>query len=126
MRYVGMLIKKGLLPTREMIRHFSSEIAKRQLGERWIDRFIKRNSIHLISEWTTGIDRNHYQVNSAIKHRLYFNLFYSKIREYNISSCHTYNMDEKGFLIGVTNRSKRVFTRRYYDKKEVGASLQGC
>jgi hypothetical protein len=33
-------------------------------------------------------------------------------------------MDEKGFMIGVTGRSKRVFTRRQWEKKEVQASLQ--
>jgi hypothetical protein len=33
-------------------------------------------------------------------------------------------MDEKGFLIGITSRSKRVFSRRMWEKKEIRASLQ--
>ena len=33
-------------------------------------------------------------------------------------------MDEKGFLIGITGRSKRIFSKRQWDKKEVRASLQ--
>ena len=33
-------------------------------------------------------------------------------------------MDEKGFLIGVLNRSKRVFSRRMWEQKEVKAALQ--
>jgi hypothetical protein len=33
-------------------------------------------------------------------------------------------MDEKGFMIGVTARSKRVFSKRSWDKKEVTSSLQ--
>jgi hypothetical protein len=33
-------------------------------------------------------------------------------------------MDEKGFLIGLTGRSKRIFSRRQWKKKEVRASLQ--
>jgi hypothetical protein len=49
-RYIEKLTKRGLPPTREMIRNFSSEVAKRQLGERWCDRFIKRNQIHLITK----------------------------------------------------------------------------
>ncbi|KAF2031141.1 hypothetical protein EK21DRAFT_63702 [Setomelanomma holmii] len=32
-RYIEKLKKRGLPPTREMIRNFSSEVAKRQLGE---------------------------------------------------------------------------------------------
>ena len=33
-------------------------------------------------------------------------------------------MDEKGFLIGITGRSKRVFSKKMWDKKEVTTSLQ--
>ena len=33
-------------------------------------------------------------------------------------------MDEKGFLIGITGRSKRVFSKRMWDRKEVTTSLQ--
>jgi hypothetical protein len=33
-------------------------------------------------------------------------------------------MDEKGFAIGITNRSKRVFLRRLYKRKEVTEALQ--
>jgi hypothetical protein len=42
-QYIERLTKRGLPPIREMIRNFSSEVAKRQLGERWCDRFVKRN-----------------------------------------------------------------------------------
>jgi hypothetical protein len=33
-------------------------------------------------------------------------------------------MDEKGFMIGVIGRSKRVFTLRQWEQKEVTAALQ--
>ncbi|EUC26712.1 hypothetical protein COCCADRAFT_46307, partial [Bipolaris zeicola 26-R-13] len=33
-------------------------------------------------------------------------------------------MDEKGFLLGVTSRSKRVFSRQLWDQKKVRAALQ--
>jgi transcriptional regulator with XRE-family HTH domain len=122
--YIEKLPKKGLPPTREMIRTFLSEVTKRQLGKCWVDRFVKRNKIHLISKWTTRIDRNRHQADSETKYRLYFDLLHSKMREYDILPCHIYNMDEKGFLIRVTGRIKRVFTRRQWDKKEVRASLQ--
>ena len=38
-------------------------------------------------------------------------------------SC-TYNIDKKGFLVSITGRSKRVFSRRMWEKKEVTAALQ--
>jgi hypothetical protein len=33
-------------------------------------------------------------------------------------------MDKKGFLIGITGRSKRVFSRRTWERKEVRAAIQ--
>jgi hypothetical protein len=33
-------------------------------------------------------------------------------------------MDEKGFMIGTTTRTKHVFSRRMWEKKEVRATLQ--
>ena len=33
-------------------------------------------------------------------------------------------MDEKGVLIGITGRSKRIFSRQMCERKEVRASLQ--
>jgi hypothetical protein len=37
---------------------------------------------------------------------------------------HTYNIDKKGFLIGITGRSKRVFSRQMWERKEARTSLQ--
>jgi transposase-like protein len=56
-RYIEKLTKRGLPPTREMIRNFSSEVAHQQLSESWVTRFINRHKIYLISKWTTAMDR---------------------------------------------------------------------
>jgi hypothetical protein len=50
---------------------------------------------------------------------LYFEVLQQKITQYDIAPENTYNMDEKGFAIGVLGRTKRVFSRRQYEKKEV-------
>jgi hypothetical protein len=47
-RYIEQLTKRGLPPTREMIQNFSSSVAKRELSESWVTRFINRHKIHLI------------------------------------------------------------------------------
>jgi hypothetical protein len=36
---------------------------------------------------------------------------HAKTQEYNILPGNTYNMDEKGFMIGTTGRSKRIFSK---------------
>jgi hypothetical protein len=46
------------------------------------------------------------------------------MEEYNVEPRNAYNMDKKGFLIGVTSRSKCVFTQCQWKKKKVRASLQ--
>jgi hypothetical protein len=122
-RYIKKLTKRGLPPTREMVRNFSSEVAKRELNESWVTRFINRHQIHLISKWTTGIDRARHLANSEAKYQYYFDLLHSKMKEYNLEAKDLYKIDEKGFLMGLTGRSKRVFSKRMWTKKEVRASL---
>jgi hypothetical protein len=70
------------------------------------------------------MDRDRHNADSESKYRLYFELLYAKTTEYDILPSNTYNMDEKGFLIGITRRSKRVFSKRMWEKKEVVESLQ--
>ena len=38
-------------------------------------------------------------------------MLHSKMREYDVDERNTYNMDEKGFFVGITNRSKRIFSK---------------
>jgi hypothetical protein len=64
-RYIERLTKRGLLPIRDMIRNFSSEVAYQRVSESWVSRFIKRHEIHLISKWTTGIDRTRHEADST-------------------------------------------------------------
>jgi hypothetical protein len=70
------------------------------------------------------MDSNRHQSDSEAKYKLYFKLLQSKIQEYNVEARPPYNIDEKGFMIGVTGRSKRIFSRRLWDKKKFTASLQ--
>ena len=51
-----------------MIHRFGSDIAKRELGRNWVDRYIKRYEADLISRWTTGIDRSRHQADSQLKY----------------------------------------------------------
>jgi hypothetical protein len=107
-----------------MIQNFASSVAKEHMSESWVTRFINNNSIHLISQYSTGMDANCHNADSYTKYELYFNLLQYKIAEYKVDAEHTYNMDEKDFMIGVTTRTKHVFSRRMWEKEEVKALLQ--
>jgi hypothetical protein len=122
--YIEALLTGVLPPTREMIRNFGSSIAGNECSRRWVSRFLERNQDHLTSKWTSGIDRNRHQADSEYKYKLYFHLLHSKMQEYSIEPRNTYNMDEKGFLLGAINRSKRVFSKQLYARGEVLEAIQ--
>jgi hypothetical protein len=62
-----------------MIRRFALDITKKELGKGWVDRFIKRYEVNLISRWATGINRSRYQADLGLKYKLYFDLLMDKI-----------------------------------------------
>jgi hypothetical protein len=57
-----------------MIRDSGSQIARKELGVHWADRYIKRYEVDLISRWATGIDRSRHQADSQLKYSLQFEL----------------------------------------------------
>jgi hypothetical protein len=56
-------------------------------------------------------DSERHQADSETKYRLYFSLIQQKTAEYGVEPRNIYNVDEKGFMIGVVGRLKRVFSR---------------
>jgi hypothetical protein len=122
--YIAALTARGLPPTRAMIQNFASNIAKQHVGRGWVTRFIHQNHDHLISKWSAGMDVVRHYADSQRKYELYFELLHHKIVQYDVQPHNTYNMDEKGFMIGITGRSKRVFSRLQWKSKKVRASLQ--
>lgn len=107
-----------------MIRNFASAVAKEPVSESWVTRFINKYTIDLISKYSTGMDSDRHNADSHLKYKLYFNLLQAKIDKYNVKVEDTYNIDEKGFLIGITTRTKHVFSRRMWEKGEVKATLR--
>jgi hypothetical protein len=55
---------------------------------------------------------------------LYFDILELEIAEKNIQPEQTYNMDEKGFMIGRIGRQKRVFSRTSWGNKRFRQALE--
>jgi hypothetical protein len=72
----------------------------------------------------TGIDHSRHQADSEIKYSLYFELLHSKLSQYDIEPRNTYNIDKKGFLLGILTRSKQIFSRRLYKEGKIKAHIQ--
>jgi hypothetical protein len=122
--YIERCVRRGLPPTREMIQNFAAAVAKWEVSESWVSRFLHRHADELTIKWSAGINRNWHKADSKERYKLYFNMLHSKMQEYNIDKRNTYNMAEKGFFIGITNRSKRVFTKTIWASKERTAAIQ--
>jgi hypothetical protein len=118
------LTRRGLPPTRSMVRNFAREVAKREVGDGWVTRFLTRQNSNLTARYTKGMDRNRHAADNRGKYHQYFELLHSKMRQYNVEPCDIYNMDEKGFLMGIISRSKRIFSKQLWERKEVNQALQ--
>jgi hypothetical protein len=123
-KWINDLTERGLPPSHEMLRNFAKEISGNRPGKNWPTRWLKTHSDELISRFTTGMDKERKRADSAFKYTIYFERLGRKIQEYGIEPRQMYNMDEKGFLIGVLAKMKRIFSRRQYEKGSVKQMLQ--
>ncbi|KJZ69920.1 hypothetical protein HIM_10705 [Hirsutella minnesotensis 3608] len=108
--YIRKLSSRGIPPTLPMIKSFAQDIAKIEVGKDWPYSFVRRNSDELGCTWFDGFDIARKRADNASRYRAYYELIREKIEKYDILPCNTYNVDEKGFLLGVINRTKRVFS----------------
>ncbi|KAF2176819.1 DDE-domain-containing protein [Zopfia rhizophila CBS 207.26] len=107
-----------------MLQNFAKEICGHPVGKHWPGRFLKRHDYSIFSKWTDGMDKERKRADSAFKYTLYFDLLERKIAQYNVDPWLMYNMDEKGFLIGVLTRMKRIFSKRRYEEGGVKKIIQ--
>ena len=112
--YINKQAKKGLFSSNEMVKNFAEEIAGKKAGKNWVSRWLKKHDDKLVSAYTTGIDSSRKKADSAFKYSLYFDSLKQKMEEYDIQPEDTYNMDEKGFLIRILSKCKRIFSKESY------------
>jgi hypothetical protein len=85
---------------------------------------VQQHPNQLISKWTTAMDNSRYKADSERKYSLYFDLLRERIEQYHIEPHHMYNMDEKGFMLGVVGRSRRIFSRTSYKERKRRSTIQ--
>jgi hypothetical protein len=85
---------------------------------------LHRHADKITTKWSAGIDRNRLQADSGDKYKLYFDLLHAKMQKYNVEKRNTYNMDEKGFFVGIAHRRKRIFSKAVYESGERTATMR--
>ena len=123
-QYIVGLHKQGLSPTREMVQNFGSEILGDPVSISWVNRFLHRNYDQLLVRWGPSMDRVRHEADSTEKYDSYFDILHQKMEYYQIERRLTFNMDEKGFMIGVQAPSKRVFSKMVWVKDGARAPIQ--
>lgn len=71
----------------------------------------------------SAMDRQRHKADSVGKYELYFQILKEKINRFKIQTRLMYNMDEKGFMIGVLGRSKRIFDKDAWRAKRVRSAI---
>jgi hypothetical protein len=94
-----------------MVQNFASEISGITPGKNWISRFIERHKNKIKSSYLTPADIARKRADNPYQYKLFYELLTEKIKKYEIEVHNMYNMDEKGFLIGILNKSKRIYTK---------------
>ncbi|KAI7973275.1 hypothetical protein EIK77_004552 [Talaromyces pinophilus] len=113
--YINQLTERGLPPTNSMLANFARDICGKAPGKNWASRWVKAHSDKIISRYSKPLDSDRKKADSAWKYTLYFELLGQKIEKYNLAPEQVYNMDEKGFMIGINTKEKRIFSRRKYE-----------
>ena len=116
--YIRGLTERHLMPTRQMIINFATPFCGWEPSDSWVTRLLHRHSDTLLTAWSTPMESVRHQADSGEKYKQYFDLLHRKMAEHKVLPENTYNMDEKGFIIGVISRAKRCFDRVLYKKKQ--------
>jgi hypothetical protein len=122
--YINTLTKRGTLPTPAMVRNFAGDIAGRRPGRCWSHRFCTRFQDVLLCRYLKNIDISRKRADNPECLKAFYDLVKQKTEEYGVLPQNTYNMDEKGFMIGVTTKQRRIFTKEAFEKGEVLANNQ--
>jgi hypothetical protein len=104
----------------------ASQLRGRPLGHNWCSRFVERHRSKLDSRYLDSLDLDRHQASSVASFEQYFKIAGAKIEEYGILPENTYDMDEKGFLLGRTTKAKRIFPKDLKaSEKLLGAGQDG-
>ena len=105
----------GWPPRVSHVRFMASEMLKDKgdhevLGKNWVAGFLHRHE-ELQSRFSQPLDKERAATHDPEKLLRWFQLFETTIQKYDIQQEDTYNMDEKGFALGVAGRAKVICSR---------------
>ena len=108
----------GFPPRLDIFRAMAQELAEQnveqtrdstqaRLGKTWLSSFLNRHP-KVSSKFGSNLDRQRALAGSPGHITDYFHKLKKALKEYKFLSKNIYNMDEKGFMLGMSSRSKFV------------------
>jgi hypothetical protein len=110
-KHIKQLSSRGLHPTPAILRNLALEISGKEPGKNWSHRFVQRHSNVLGGGYCERLNRQRFKADYKAAYNDYFDLLKEKVEKHNIQPQNTYNMDEKGFLIGWSSKQYRIFSK---------------
>ena len=83
---------------------------KAELGIHWQEAFLSRFP-DLKTKYIGGLDKNRFSAQNPIIIKDWFNLFSRIKSEFNVHLSNIYNIDEKGFIVGMLQCTKVVISK---------------
>ncbi len=147
---INILSTRGMPPTPQIVKNLAEELANRKLNKNWVANFTERYDKELISIYLRVIDHKR-KIADNSHHFIYFfkNIRYfliifrllfayhafiteyyiqlfERVERFHILPSNIYNFDEKGFLVGVSRKKKRIVTAvLLFTKQLFGFSYDG-
>jgi hypothetical protein len=113
LQHIDELTRRGLPPNHHNVRIFAQNICGKLPGKNWASQFVRRHAESITSEYLIGFDISRKKADNWWLINHYFELVQEKWKQYNYGPENVYNMDEKGFMIGVLQKTRRIFTKAW-------------
>ena len=118
-KYINSPTERGILPTPLMVRNFAKDIASELPGRNWTGRFCLRHQDSLTCRHLKNIDIQRSKADNSKSYQLFYSLLQEKLQQHRVLPQNIYNMDEKGFTIGLLTTQRRIFTKALFQKGQV-------
>jgi Tc5 transposase DNA-binding domain len=114
-KWICMQDDRGIPPRLDLVRDkvlaiIQQSQSKTSLGKHWLNRFTKRHS-ELQIRFSQHLERQRSAASNPRVLEHHFKLFHKALQEYKIKEANIWNMDEKGFLLGIAAKC-RVICRK--------------
>ena len=105
----------GIPPRQELLKEKAEAILHLnnpdvRIGKRWVDRFMKCHP-ELQSRFSQRLDCQRAAAGNPKLMERHFSIFQKAVRDYKVETMNIWNMDEKGFLLGIANKVKVICRR---------------